>query len=67
MKSFKIYSSQTGELLSRNILADDEKQAIDRFAKNCGYSDRWDMWSKGRFEYASSCASNPDRLAVWRE
>ena len=55
IKTFQLYSAQTGERWGR-VEAIDEGDAIDRYAMARGYKDRADMWKRGHYEYLSAVA-----------
>ncbi len=44
MKTFQIYSSQTGDTSFGRVQADSQAQALDRFAQRFGHADRIAMY-----------------------
>lgn len=56
MQTFKLYSAQTGDSWGR-IDATSESDALDRFAQQRGYLDRFAMWAdRPGLEYVSAYA-----------
>lgn len=53
MRTFQLYSAQTGELFG-TVQASSEGDAIDIFARRYGFENRAAMWKAGRFEYISA-------------
>jgi hypothetical protein len=53
MKTFEIYSAQTGSVFG-NVQASDKTDALNKFAQSFGHKDARAMWDAGRFEYASA-------------
>ena len=50
MKTFQLYSAQTGDKFGR-VMADNEAHALDLFAQRNGFENAPAMWSAGRWEY----------------
>lgn len=56
MKTFNLYSAQTGDSFG-NVKATSESDAVDRFAQRLGYANRQAMWDDGTFHYISAYAA----------
>ncbi len=55
MKTYKLYSAQTGASFG-TVVASSELDALNRFAKRCGFENLIAMWKAGHFEYVSATA-----------
>ena len=52
MMNFQIFSAQTGATFGfGTVEAASERDALDVFARECGYGDARAMWAAGHFEY----------------
>ena len=56
MKTFNLYSAQTGDSFG-TVQATDERDAVDKFAQRFKFADARAMWAAGYFEYVSACPS----------